>query len=162
MTSASEIGTKMRSRQCIQIDVFGDDSIPFSVDSGNMCADINQNTIDETLKTLPSKVVQRYQKYGKKYVTGKDIEKGSGPTFLLSGLQFNDKGDTVEVASPVLATEKGYWEKHFHIPRPSAIPDPGCFHYCKLLSPARVAEWVYVDSLRGREAKVNNISLLIE
>jgi hypothetical protein len=24
----------------------------------------------------------------------------------------------------------------------------GCFHYCKLLSPARAMEWIYVDGLR--------------
>ena len=45
-------------------------------------------------------------------------------------------------------TEQDYWKNHFPIPRPSGIPDPGCFHYCKLLSPARAMEWVYVDGLR--------------
>jgi len=46
-------------------------------------------------------------------------------------------------------TEIDYWKKHFGpIPRPSLVPDPGCFHYCKLLSPARAMEWLYVDSLR--------------
>lgn len=46
-------------------------------------------------------------------------------------------------------TEIDYWKKHFGpIPRPSIIPDPGCFHYCKLLSPARAIEWIYVDGLR--------------
>ena len=64
--------------------------------------------------------------------------------------RYQDNGDAgVEILSPMQKTEKDYWKDHFGpIPRPSAIPDPGCFHYCKLLSPARAMEWVYLDGLR--------------
>ena len=27
-------------------------------------------------------------------------------------------------------------------------PDPRCYHYCHLLSPARIMEYIYTDSLR--------------
>ena len=60
-----------------------------------------------------------------------------------------------QVVAAAQVTEIDYWKKHFHIPRPSAIPDPGCYHYCKLLSPARAMEWIYVDGLRkGKTASV--------
>jgi hypothetical protein len=53
-----------------------------------------------------------------------------------------------QVSAPMQKSSIDYWQKHFPFPRPSWIPDPGCFHYCKLLSPARVTEWMYVDGLR--------------
>jgi hypothetical protein len=30
----------------------------------------------------------------------------------------------------------------------SIYPDSAGYHYCKLLSPARAMEWIYVDGLR--------------
>ena len=54
----------------------------------------------------------------------------------------------VRVSSPAQKTERDYRKKHFPFPRPSSVPDPGCFRYCKLLSPARAMEWIYVDGLR--------------
>jgi hypothetical protein len=30
-------------------------------------------------------------------------------------------------------------------------PDSAGFHYCKLLSPARIMEWIYVDGLRRHD-----------
>merc|ERR1711998_642282 len=94
----------------------------------------------------------RYYAHGQNYTFGDDIGKSGGPLFLDAGITYKDNGDAgVEISSPMQKTDIDYWQEHFHVPRPSFIPDPGCFHYCKLLSPARVLEWVYVDSLRGRE-----------
>jgi hypothetical protein len=53
-----------------------------------------------------------------------------------------------QVTSPVMRTPIDYWNKTFPFPRPKDVPDPGCFHYCKLLSPARAMEWVFTDGLR--------------
>lgn len=43
----------------------------------------------------------------------------------------------IQIQSPVLRTPYDYW-----------IPGFEGVHYCKLLSPARAMEWIYVDGLR--------------
>ena len=95
------------------------------------------------------KTLDRFNEHGQPYIFGDDIEKGTGITYLDSGLVYKDMGDTgVEISSPMLKTDKDYWKEHFPFPKPGFLPDPGCYHYCKLLSPARAMEWIYLDGLR--------------
>lgn len=150
-TSASEIGTKLSSRQCLLIlGVGGQDDTPFSVDDPDFCMMSNQEAYKWAQSKAGQRTLDRYQKFGQKYTFGADIQKAGGPLFLNAGITYKDNGDAgVEVSSPAQKTEIDYWKDHFGpIPRPSSIPDPGCFHYCKLLSPARAMEWLYVDGLR--------------
>jgi len=155
-TSAEEIGTKLLSRQCTLIRGLGQSqsSTPFSVDDPSFCAETNKKAYEWAQQNAGSAAANRFSQYGQKYTFGDDLPKGGGPWFLKSRLQFNEvTGATgekeIQVVSPALKTEIDYWVKHFgRIPRPSALPDPGCYHHCKLLSPARVMEWIYVDSLR--------------
>jgi hypothetical protein len=86
-----------------------------------------------------------------------DVNQPGGPWWIDALLNFtatNTTGeDVVEVTCSVCKTDINYWNETFPwLPRPSFIPDPGCFHYGKLLSPARAMEWVYVDSLRLRRS----------
>ncbi|CAK0904075.1 unnamed protein product, partial [Prorocentrum cordatum] len=156
-TSAEEIGTKLASRQCTLIQGVGDVNASFSVDDPQFCAMTNKKAYEWAQAAAATASLDRFHKHGQKYVFGDDISKAGGPSFLYARLQFNEKTDSsgesvIEVASPMQKTEIDYWEKHFGpIPRPSAIPDPGCFHYCKLLSPARAMEWIYIDSLRRKK-----------
>jgi hypothetical protein len=153
-TSAEEIGTKLASRQCTLIQGVGEANTSFSVDDPQFCAQTNQQAYQWAQQNAGSTTANRFSKYGQKYVFADDIPKAGGPLFIDSRLQFNQIKDAtgenvVSLAAPMQKTEIDYWEKHFGpIPRPSGIPDPGCFHYCKLLSPARAIEWIYVDSLR--------------
>lgn len=148
-TSASEIGTKLSSRQCLMIRGVGIPDTPFSVDDPNFCMMANQKAYQWALGQAGSKTKKRYSSHGQPYTFGADIPKSGGPLFLGAGITYKDNGDKgVEILSPMQKTSIDYWAKHFHVPRPSGIPDPGCFHYCKLLSPARAMEWIYVDSLR--------------
>jgi hypothetical protein len=161
-TSAEEIGTKLASRQCTLIQGLGELNTSFSVDDPQFCAITNKKAYEWAQAVAASASLGRFNKYGQKYVFGDDIPKSGGPLFLYARLQFNEKTDSggesvVEVASPMQKTEIDYWKKHFGpIPRPSAVPDPGCFHYCKLLSPARAMEWIYIDSLRLRKGLNSN------
>lgn len=142
----------MASRQCTLIQGAGVAS-DFSVDDPNFCAQTNQKAYEWALANAGKAGADRFSKYGQKYTFGEDLPKSGGPLFLDARLKFEEEtapgGEKViKVSSPMQKTEIDYWKKTFHIPRPSAVPDPGCFHYCKLLSPARAMEWIYVDSLR--------------
>lgn len=151
-TSASEIGSKLSSRQCLLIRGVGtpQESTPFSVDDPDFCKMANQKAYAWAMDHASARTKLRFQQSGQVYTFGADIQKAGGPLFLDAGITYKDNGDAgVEVSSPAQKTEIDYWTKHFGpIPRPSSIPDPGCFHYCKLLSPARAMEWIYVDGLR--------------
>eukprot|EP00301_Raphidiophrys_heterophryoidea_P016267 c25825_g1_i1.p1 GENE.c25825_g1_i1~~c25825_g1_i1.p1 ORF type:complete len:693 (+),score=141.58 c25825_g1_i1:108-2081(+) len=156
-TSASELSVKLASRQCILINSTFNDSIPFSVDDPSFCRETNEQAYAKALQNAGDKTLKRYQTIGEPLVFADDVQKGGGPSFIESALQFNNANTTtangtvvpaIQVVAPACKTEADYWNKHFPFPRPSWIPDPGCYHYCKLLSPARAMEWVYVDGLR--------------
>lgn len=149
-TSASEIGTKLSSRQCLLIEGVGATNTSFAVDDPDFCMMANEKAMEWALGRAGAQSKARYQKWGQPLTFGPDIGKAGGPLFLYAGIIYKDNGDAgVEVSSPMQKTEIDYWKKHFGpIPRPSSVPDPGCFHYCKLLSPARAMEWIYVDGLR--------------
>jgi len=153
-TSAEEIGTKLASRQCTLILGAGKADTKFSVDDPQFCALANQNAYEWAKSHAGPATAARFEKYGQKFTFADDLAKSGGPLFLDAHLQFNEKTDAsgekvIEVAAPMQKTEIDYWERKFgHIPRPSFLPDPGCFHYCKLLSPARAMEWIYTDALR--------------
>jgi len=150
-TSAAELGVKLASRQCVHIVGAGQSDTPFSVDDPDFCAQTNQKAYEWAQSTVPAKTLARFKAHGKPLVMGKDLDKQGGPFWANARVEFNDQGDKVEVVSPMQKTEIDYWKKHFGpIPRPSAVPDPGCYHYCKLLSPARALEWIMVDGLRKK------------
>ena len=54
------------------------------------------------------------------------------------------------LVSPSLFTSYDYYNSTQHAPVPPGVRDPDCAHTCKLLSPARAVEWIYVDGLRQR------------
>jgi len=148
-TSASELGTKMMSRQCIMIKGEGLWQTNFSVDMQDFCAQANEKAFEWALAHADGSTRSRFLAIGQNYTFGPDKEEVGGPFFLDAGIEFTDNGAAgVEVVSPMMRTSIDYWNKTFPFPRPKDIPDPGCFHYCKLLSPARAMEWIYTDGLR--------------
>lgn len=61
-----------------------------------------------------------------------------GPLWIWTYMDYNTSKDkkTVTVQSPMMRTPTDYF-----------IGAAAGFHYCKVLSPFRVMEWIYVDSL---------------
>lgn len=136
-TSAIEIATKLASRQ-LGWSQLGVDS-PDSLDDGDRCKMINQAAYDLALKSASSEARNRFNSAGRpmKMVTDTKPFPPAGPWWIWNYLQFNDKGSAVEVSS------------YYAFYSLSAPAYGAGNHYCKLLSPARALEWIYVDSLRA-------------
>jgi len=85
--------------------------------------------------------VERYQQFGQKYTIGPDKDTcAAGPCWIWEELKYNViDDDTVELLSP----QSSY-------PDDFIVKISAGFHFCKVLSPARVTEWIYVDGLRAK------------
>merc|ERR550534_1543003 len=71
----------------------------------------------------------------------------AGPSWLEFGLEYNErivdgKVDALEIVARSLKTP-------YEFPYFPKAPDARCYHYCHLLSPARIAEYIFTDSLRS-------------
>ena len=146
-SSAKEIGSKMLTRQCSF--VFGlnhsKTETPFSIDSDfDWCAEINKNALQWAINNSAEKTINRYNSFGQKLTFGPDVKETNGFGWVYTTLKFeeNEKNEMV-VSAPVMSSD-------IDAPAvPIFAPDGGnCYHYCKLLSPARAMEWMYVDGLR--------------
>merc|ERR1711871_9746 len=115
------------------------------------CAEINQAALDWALKVAGSVTLDRYNKLGNKYVIVDDTYAGigiTGPKWIKMEMIYSQKANTVEISSPTFSTEnKNNGDEPFY--------NTVGYHYCKILSPARIIEWMYVDSLRLRDS-LNN------
>lgn len=66
----------------------------------------------------------------------------AGPLWIWQYLSYEDNASKTEetIASPMMRTPTDY-----------LIADAAGFHYCKVLSPFRAIEWIYIDSLYDRD-----------
>eukprot|EP00455_Lapot_gusevi_P017747 TRINITY_DN1956_c0_g1_i2.p1 TRINITY_DN1956_c0_g1~~TRINITY_DN1956_c0_g1_i2.p1 ORF type:complete len:304 (-),score=125.20 TRINITY_DN1956_c0_g1_i2:55-966(-) len=102
------------------------------------CSVLNGAAFAMAVKTQPQRVVARYYQRGKQLSFGQDSMASTGITWLSASLAMNPDSsnpNVVNVVSPALETS---------VTTPLV---PG-MHYCTLLSPARAAEWILVDSLK--------------
>lgn len=138
--AASEMKTKLSSRQKIQTKGGAQFADFHSLDEeGNRCAEINDASIAWAYSRLSSSAKANYDQFGQKYVTGED--KGpynEGPLWIWTFMDYavSDDKKTVTVSAPMMRTPTDYF-----------IGSAAGFHYCKVLSPFKVLEWMYVDSL---------------
>jgi len=142
--AANEMKAKLLSRQAIQT-AAGNKTADFHEldEEGNRCADINQASLDLALSTVSQKALDKYNKLGKKLVIGDDLGPyNAGPLWIWFFMQYKDNKDKTEtlLQSPMMRTPIDYWAK-----------EAAGFHYCKLLSPFRAVEWIYIDGLFDRD-----------
>ena len=91
-TSASEIGTKMLSRQCTMINGEGLWQTNFSVDSQDFCAQANAQAFEWALAHADAPTRARFLAEGQNYTFGPDKDEVGGPFFLDAPIDFTDNG----------------------------------------------------------------------
>ena len=143
-TSANELRTKLKSRQAV-MEAAGYQKVDFNTtDGSSICKVINEEAYSWALGKAGSHTLARFKQYGVPMVMGKD--KGPynvGPLWIWTPLSYdnikNGTGqDILEIRSVMLRTPTDFYVKA-----------AAGMHYCKLLSPARAIEWIYVDGLRA-------------
>lgn len=153
--SASEIGSKMFSRQCSL--VYGakqkKEDTPLSIDTeGNICVEINKQALAWALGKSAKQTLSRFNEFGQKinFVDDKYFVNGFSWTYSVLKWEENKDSGDFDVRSFTMVTDIDAK------PIPIFAPDGlDCYHYCKLLSPARAIEWIYVDGLR-KKYKIEN------
>ena len=119
----------------------------YDIDDGLFCKEINQLAYDETLERIKHlKSYERFTTNGVPYEMTDDKIVIAGPSWSDFNNKFtevveNGKVTKIEIESRSLKTSAD-------TPNPPAVPDPRCYHYCHLVSPARIIEYIYTDSLR--------------
>jgi hypothetical protein len=138
--AATEMRAKLLSRQNMQVKAgYTDTDFHEADEVGQRCEEINQKAIDWAVENAGEKSLTRYQQKGEQLVLGDD--KGpynEGPLWIWTYMDYTENSDkTQETAqSAMMRTPVDY-----------GIQAAAGFHYCKVLSPFHVMEWMYVDSL---------------
>merc|ERR1711916_216958 len=135
-TSAEEVRCKLTSREK-SMKAIGMPAQFNVTDAPSLCAEINQKALDWAASVAPATTRARYLAKGVKMAMAADELYSPGPFWIWAALSFKNDGSSVKVASPAMKTPVHYWLKL-----------SAGFHFCKLLSPARALEHMYIDSLR--------------
>jgi len=138
--AASEMKTKLSSRQNIQQHGGNADADFHETDeTGNRCADINNESINWAYNHLSKQAKSNYDQFGVKLVTGDDMGPyNEGPLWIWTLMDYKKSKDkqSVVVRSPMMRTPTDYF-----------IGSAAGFHYCKVLSPFKAIEWMMLDGL---------------
>ena len=154
--SAVELKTKLKSRQAVweaagipDVDFTQSDKPTKEGGVSDNCAEINAAAVQWALDKLPQSTYDRFQKYGQKLIIGPDLSTcKAGPCWIWDNMKFekNDEENTVNVQSIWFGSEN---KNPYPCGTDKQLPCDAGFHYCKLLSPARALEWMYVDGLKN-------------
>ena len=145
-----ELQCKFNSPQAVLEESAGQ-KMPFEPPK-DFAKQLNEETIAWALENAPARVRRRYEQSGVRLVPGEDITHHSGPSWIWSYLtykrsQTKDGRNCRKVHSHTMVT-----------PTDHPIPAAGGKMYCKVLSPAKVLDWMYTDSLRP---ELNPLTLLL-
>lgn len=146
--TAWETKAKLLSRQMVMIHAGHPNASFHELDENDhACMDINKKAYELGKSWCSKEALDRYEKYGKKMVFAHDHGPlNAGPLWIWTYLSMTDNADKTEttVVSPYMSTPADYWESQVR-----------GFHYCKLLNPSRVMEYIYVDSLYDHDGRLS-------
>ena len=139
--SASELRVKLKSRQSVWL-AAGVKDVNFTATDvvPSLCAQINAEAYKWALAHAGPVAAKRFASIGEPLTMGPDSFNGNaGPLWILNSLKYNQASDKskIEVVAPCSHTPVDY-----------SIAQAAGYHYCKLLSPARAMEHIYIDGLR--------------
>jgi hypothetical protein len=133
--SAVEMMCKLNSRQRV-LQHAGLPTPDFNAtDGGPRCAEINAAAYSWALTHASPDALARFARIGRPLVMIDDDNIIVYPLWSSRRLSFTPAGRAVHVQSPTMRY-------------PTKAPVVGGLHFCKLLSPARAIEWIYVDGIR--------------
>ena len=138
--AATTMRVKMVSRQSVWTQA-GKRKTNFNhTDGGSICAEINRASWQWAVDNAGEAVFNRFKLYGEPLKMAKDLGPYSYPVWAWHDVHYTQKkkGPTMVVSSPAFKTPVDFWWRK-----------AAGLHYCKLLSPARAMEWIYVDGLRA-------------
>jgi hypothetical protein len=89
----------------------------------------------------------KYQALGTKLLFGTDKDSLNGGSWIPDPLHYEEdkKANTMTLTSKILVTAET-----------EPVPIFKSMHYCKVLSPFRAMEWIYVDSLYAKDSLAGN------
>lgn len=142
--SACEVRAKLKSRQSVMLAV-GLRNVDFNASDGSSrCKAINQLAYDWALEQVDSLTLNRFRKHGVPLSMGEDVGcLENGGLWIYLPMRYKQTRDSagremLQLRAVQLKTDVKYKIGIF-----------AGMHYCKLLSPARAVEWIYVDGLRA-------------
>jgi len=131
---STDIAAKLKSREAI----YKYFNMTFDVKELT-CKEINEKAMDYVLKNWKGDkaVLDRFAKVGQKIEWLEDSESQAGPTWVNRGIITKNTTDTFQVQSRALLSPVDFF-----------VPVAAGMLYCKLMSPARILEWMIVDGLK--------------
>ncbi|XP_063959811.1 uncharacterized protein LOC129267048 isoform X2 [Lytechinus pictus] len=134
MNSANEIAGKMINQEAIMRIVKGD-----GYGDSATCRVINEEAYRSAYNALPEIVRSRYDSKGNKMIFSDDVNATNFYEWVYSNyVTYETQGNgSLEVTSTSLYTDEDF-----------PMVNLAGMYYCKLMSPYRAMEWMYVDSLR--------------
>lgn len=150
-TAATEMRTKMVSRQQVARASVNVDAQLEVTDATSICATINKQAYLYALEHAHQRALDRFTKVGMKMTFGEDVLPPIpiGPLWIYNALKYEQVKDDISketvmrVSAPAMKTPLEGIIIHLY-------PDSAGYHYCKVLSPAKTMEWLYTDSLHAQ------------
>lgn len=101
------------------------------------CRDMNNEVLEWAYAQADKTAKNLYDTIGQKLVEVTDKEQPNGGLWIYQDLEWNESADKSEMDNVSVA---------LILPEDELIPIFKSMHYCKMLSPFRALEWIYVDS----------------